>query len=146
MRAWLYDTLITDSDLQSDLGGAEGIKSRVAPRRSKEEIASLVRPFLIMGLGNATSENLSDSTSNDPQDKDADRQFLQIWIHDDGGSYSRIDTIIEHVIHRLAGASSAADNILTMSYLETSAEFNNEAYGTIFRYIRFQAVKVRGGN
>lgn len=146
MRAWLYDRLITDTDLQSDLGGAEAIKTRVIPRRSQDTVPSAYLPFIVFGLGNSTSEGLSDATSNDPNDKDADRQFFEIWIHDDSGSYTKIDTLIAKVIKNLSGASSVPDHVLTVAYLETSGEFSNETYGTIFRYIRFQAVKVTGGN
>jgi hypothetical protein len=146
MRAWLYDTLITSADLQSDLGGVEGIKDRVTPRRSQDEIVTLDAPFLVFGLGNSTSMGLCDSTANDPQDRDADHQFFQVWVHDKGGSYVKIDDIIDKVIRLLRGAQSSADGIVTVNYLETSAEFNNETYGTNFRYIRFQAVKMNGGN
>jgi hypothetical protein len=145
MRTWLYDRLTTDPDLQSDLGGAEGITDRVVPRRSQGTVPFL-KPFLIYGLGNSTNEGLCDSTANDSDDKDADRQFFEVWVHDDSGSYNKIDSIIAKVIRNLSGASSPVDGIVTVIYLETSQEFNNESYGTIFRYIRFQAVKVRGGN
>lgn len=146
MRAWLYDRLITSDELQSELGGVEGIQTRVTPRRSKEEIASIPRPFLVYGLGNSTTMGLVDSTANDSQDRNADHQFFQIWVHDKGGSYEDIDSLVNLVIKRLSGASSPADGIVTIEYLETSAEFNNETYGTNFRYIRFQAVKMNGGN
>lgn len=142
MRPLLYDLLTTDPDLQSELGGGEGILTRVVPRRSQENIL-VERPFLIFGLGNATSEVLADSTSDDPADKDAYRQFFQIWVHDDSESFSRIDDIIEMVIRRLVGVSSPAYKVITISFLETSSEFNNDTYNTLFRYIRFQAVKTR---
>lgn len=145
MRAWLYDLLTSSTELQLDLGGAEGIVTRVLPRRSQQVIPE-TKPFLIYGLGNSTSERLGDSTANDPNDKDADRQFFEVWVHDDGGSYTDIDGIIVKVIRLLDGASSPGDQVLTVAYLETSQEFSNETYGTNFRYIRFQAVKVRGGN
>lgn len=141
MRAWLYDLLTTDVPLQSDLGGAEGIKDRVMPRRSEGDILS-AKPFLIYGLGNSTDEGLVDSTANDGQ---AERQFFQVWIHDEGGSYALIDDLVKKVKKRLIGASSPANRVTTIRYLETSQEFNNETYNTIFRYIRFQAIIATGG-
>jgi len=33
---------------------------------------------------------------------------------------------------------------VTIRYLETSAEFSNQTYNTIFRYIRFQAIIAKG--
>lgn len=141
MRAFLYDTLTGDTDLQTDLGGAEGIKDRVIPRRSRGDIL-VTRPFLIFGLGNATSEQLEDSTANDAQ---AERQFFQIWVHDEGESYLLIDQMIDKVKKCLIGAISVEHKILTIRYLETSQEFNNESYNTIFRYIRFQAIRAKAG-
>jgi hypothetical protein len=143
MRAWLYDTLTDSTELQSDLGGVGGIGDRVLPRRSQQVIPEL-KPFVVYGLGNSTAEGLGDSTA--PNDKDADRQFFQVWVHDDGGSFTKIDTIVAKVIKLLHGAGSPANGVITVIYLETSAEFSSETYGTNFRYIRFQAVKVRGGN
>lgn len=142
MRPLLYDLLTTDTDLQSDLGGASDILNRVLPRRSRENIL-VVRPFLVFGLGNATSEALVDSTANDPVDKDGERQFFQVWVHDDSESYALIDNIVEKVKRRLIGVSSTEHRVLTIAYLETSAEFNNETYNTLFRYIRFQAIKTQ---
>src|SRR6478752_7422124 len=89
MRAWLYDQLTSSTALQARFGGVDGIKSRVIPRYSKDDI-NTKKPFLMYGLGNATSFELSDSTSND---SDAERQFFQVWIHDEGGSFENIDSI-----------------------------------------------------
>lgn len=148
MRAWLYDTLTTNDQLQTDLG-VEDITPRVVPRRSKTtvDINNLPRPFLVFGLGNSTREGLTDSTANDSEDRDALGQFFEVWVHDEGGSYARIDEIVKHVIAILHGASSPVDKVLTVSHLETSGEFNNETYDTNFRYIRFQAMIITtGGN
>lgn len=141
MRAWLFDRLTADTDLQQDLGGVDGIKDRVIPRRSRGDIL-VARPFLIYGLGNATNEQLGDSTANDVE---AERQFFQIWIHDEEESYILIDNMITKVKKNLIGASSVPDKILTVRYLETSQEFNNETYNTNFRYIRFQAIRAKAG-
>lgn len=143
MRALIYDLLTTDEDLQSDLGGAEGILDRVMPRRSRENILG-PRPFLIFGLGNSTGEQLADPTSVGVEpEKDAERQFFQVWVHDDSESFVRIDRMVDTVKKRLTGASSAPHGVLTIAYLETSQEFSNETYNTIFRYIRFQAIVVK---
>lgn len=142
MRTWLYDRLTTDASLQADLGGVVGIRDRVMPRRS-QTFVPLEKPFMIYGLGNSTDEELSDSTS---RDKRAERQFFQVWVHDVDGTYLAIDNIIPKVIARLHGASHPPSRVLTTRYLETSQEFGNETYGTIFRYIRFQAIITQEGN
>lgn len=136
MRAWLYDRLTTDTTLRDSLGGVEGIKTRVIPRQSQGNII-IKKPFLMYGLGNATSLQLSDSTANDSL---AERQFFQVWIHDEGGSYENIDSLyIPAVKARLVGQSPPG--YITVGYLETSQEFSNETYNTIFRYLRFEAIK-----
>lgn len=140
MRAWLYDRLTTSPELQTFLGGSEEILARVVPRRSQGNI-EVKRPFLVFGLGNSSSEELRDSTAQDLGDPDAERQFFQVWIHDESMSFVQIDDMVEAVKRRLIGASDTAARILTVRYLETSAEFSNETYNTIFRYIRFQAVR-----
>lgn len=139
MRAWLHDTLCDHEPLRLQMGiaGVEEMRTRVMPRRSEETI-NVAKPFLIYGLGNATSEQLSDATA---QDKNAERQFFQVWIHDEGGDFGLIDEIVPTIIDLLRGASSPADKVVTIEYLETSGEFNNETYNTNFRYIRFQAIR-----
>lgn len=138
MRAFLYDTLTQFSPLQLRLGGVEGIKDRVIPRASETNI-NADRPFLMFGLGNSTSFQLSDSTANDSR---ADRQFFQVWIHDEGGSYVNIDEVfIPLVKEALIGKTSPRHEIITIGYLETSQEFTNETYNTIFRYLRFEAIR-----
>lgn len=143
MRPWLYDTLILDEDLQSDLGGVEGIKTRVIPRRSRGNILG-PRPFLVFGLGNDTNEQLNDSTADD-EDVVAHRQFFQIWVHDEGESFVKIDELVDKVKKSLTGEQSFSHQVVTIRWLETSQEFNNETYNTNFRYIRFQAIIAKGG-
>jgi hypothetical protein len=145
MRAWLYDWIVSDPALASKLGvDLDDLPSHVTPRRAQENVTyeDLPRPFLIYGLGNATAEQLSDSTANDAQ---AERQFFQVWVHDEGGDFNLIDEIVAIVIKRLRGAKSVPDFVYTVEYLETSQEFNNQTYGTNFRYIRFQAIKAKVG-
>lgn len=142
MRVWLYDTLTQDTELQGMLGGVEGIKTRVIPRRSQTSI-EVQSPFLIYGLGNNTNEGLGDPTANDV---DAHRQFFQIWIEEeDSGSYAKIDEFIPVIKRLLTGASSPENNIMTIAWLENSQEFNNETYNTLFRYMRFQAILGKTG-
>lgn len=140
MRTWLYDTLTGYPELQAELGGELAIKDRVLPRQSEETI-NIIKPYLIYGLGNATGEDLDDSTSDDVR---AERQFFQIWIHDEGGSFLRIDRLIPIVKDCLVGGSHPPSGLVTVRYLETSSEFGNKTYNTIFRYMRFQGIITRG--
>lgn len=141
MRAWLYDLLTTDEDIANALGGVEAVVDRVVPRRSQDDI-NIPTPYIIYGLGNATDEGLGDSTAGDVE---AERQFFEVWVHDAGGTFTTIDDIIVLVKKRLTGATNPAANVMTIRYLETSGEFSNETYNTIFRYIRFQAIRAKEG-
>lgn len=141
MRAWLYDTLIHDIDLQNHLGyDLAQMTSQVMPRESASVIPS-VKPFLIYGLGNETSEDLAEDN-----DHDASRQFFQIWIHDEGGSFTKIDETIPLIKKLLIGKSDPVSNVSTVRWLENSQEFSNETYNTIFRYSRFQAIISKGAS
>lgn len=139
MRAWLFDIISTNADIMAKLNyTAPEARERVMPRRSQSNI-NIVKPFIVYGLGNATNEDLAEA-----QDHTAYRQFLQIWIHDEGGSYIQIDEIIEILKKILIGQHSATSNVTTIRWLETSQEFSNETDNTIFRYVRFQAIISKG--
>jgi hypothetical protein len=143
MRAWLYDLVCSDEALWPLIGVEDfaGAELHVTPRRGEESI-NLPKPFLVYGLGNATNEELADDDANDHE---AERQFFQVWIHDEGGDYGLIEQIIPVVKRRLIGASDVNSKVVTIRYLETSAEFSNATYNTIFRYIRFQAIIAKSG-
>lgn len=141
MRAWLYDQLTTDSAL-ADLWDVPlaGMTQRVYPRESKLLVpSSASKPFLMYGLGQTSPEDLAEA-----DDHEAYRQFLQIWVHDEGGDYDLIDRSIEVIKARLKNASHPASMVVTVFWLENSQEFANETYGTIFRYSRFQAILAKG--
>jgi hypothetical protein len=142
MRAFLFDLLTTDQELWPliGVGTLEQAQEQIMPRQSQENILAR-RPFLVYGLGNATNEQLAD---DDAGDHEAERQFFQVWIHDEGGSYNLIEDIIPVVKRRLIGASHPPSKLVTIRYLETSGEFSNQTYNTIFRYIRFQAIIAKG--
>ena len=140
MRTWLYDRLTTHEPLWVAMGAdSTTIKKQVVPRESQFNV-NLPKPFLMYGLGNETNESLSDEPGHR-----ASRQFFQIWAHDEGGSFDKIDSdLIPLVKDLLIGASDPASMVTTILWLETSGEFSNETYNTIFRYIRFQAIISKG--
>lgn len=139
MRTWLFDTLTQHSPLQAKLGGTLATTmDRVNPRQSKLVIPAN-KPFLVYGLGNLTDENLAEAL-----DHTAQRQFFQIWIHDNPGSYLVIDSFMPIIRKLLVGKVHAASLVSNVLHLEDSAEFSNETYNTIFRYMRFQAILSEG--
>lgn len=150
MRTWLYERLATDPDLRPDFGLDEAaVRKVVVPRRSEQTINVDVqvnladelgtRRFIVYGLGNDTNEDLAEA-----MDHEAHRQFFQIWIHDEGPSYLLIDDTIPKIKARLQNASDKASHVTTVRWLETSQEFSNDTYKTVFRYVRFQAIISKG--
>lgn len=140
MRVWLYERLATDPSLRPDFGIDEAaVRESVVPRRSEETI-NVPTPYIIYGLGNDTNEDLAED-----DDHEAHRQFFTIWIHDKGPSFLLIDNTIPKIKKRLVKGSDPTSGVMTVRWLETSQEFNNETYGTVFRYVRFQAIIGRTG-
>lgn len=97
--------------------------------------ANVSKPFLMFNFGNRTSEDLSEELPA------VSRQFLTIFIHDVPADYSRIDQIETALIYGLTQANSKPDAIMTTRYLETSRDLDDQALGTIYRYVRLQLIK-----
>jgi len=94
-------------------------------------------PFLVYKLGNETWEELSEESL-------ASRQFFQVWVHDFSdqavADYMLIDEVIRALKQQLVNASSAADGVITIRFLEVSQDLNDETLNTVMKYVRFQAV------
>ena len=128
MRTWLFQTLSNDLDLQELFGDRF--------YQGESMLSSVVqKPFLVYTIGNATDVLLSEDM-NSPE-----RQFFQIYIHDDGGDYTRIDQGIKLVKDKLRHQQAAEAGIIDIIYLETSRDLDDTTLNTLFRYIRFQAIK-----
>jgi hypothetical protein len=97
--------------------------------------ANIKKPFLVYNLGNRTTEDLSEEIP------EVSRQFLTIFLHDVPADYSQIDQMEMAVIHGLNQANSEQDAIITTRYLETSRDLDDQALGTIYRYVRLQLIR-----
>lgn len=128
MREWLAATLSTDPDLVAVLD------DRMYQGESLDS-SQVTPPFLVYTIGNATDERLSEEPDSPV------RQFFQIYIHDRGGDYTQIDNIVGLVKARLKNQSDKDAGIITVVYLETSRDLDDQTMGTILRYIRFVAIK-----
>lgn len=137
MRTWLYDRLANAPSLQGYYSDPD-LNLIVFPRESMESSA-VVKPYLVYGLGTESAEDLAEDN-----DHTAERQFFQVWVHDEGGDYGRIDEIVGKLKVLLTNASSPADNVIIVRYLETSQEFSHQTLKTLFRYVRFQAIIGKG--
>ena len=138
MRTWLYDTLVGSFELRTLFEyNTDDWPSQVMPRESQSVIPH--KPFIIYGLGNNTNEDLSEDPGHE-----AHRQFFQIWLHDEGGDYQRIDDALVIVKALLINKFHVPSKLTTVRWLENSQEFSNETYNSIFRYARFQAIISKG--
>jgi hypothetical protein len=97
--------------------------------------ANIPKPFLMFQFGNRTSEALSEEIP------EVSRQFLTIYLHDVPADYSRIDEMEMALIHGLNQGNSKPDAIITTRYLETSRDLDDQALGTIYRYVRLQLIR-----
>jgi hypothetical protein len=138
VRVWLYDRIVGSTELQVLFGyTTEEWPVQVMPRESRTTIPK--KPFIIYGMGNETNEQLSEDA-----DHKALRQFFQVWLHDEGGDYGRIDEGLEILRLLLQNGSDPDSDLTTINHLENSQEFSNESYNSIFRYARFQAIISKG--
>lgn len=128
MRTWLYQTL------KNDPGLIELFGNRFYQGESMMS-ANIAKPFLVYTIGNATDALLSEEM-NTPE-----RQFFQIYIHDEGADYTKIDEGVRRVKNLLRHQQSAEAGIIDIVYLETSRDLDDVTMNTILRYIRFQAIK-----
>lgn len=128
MRQFVYERLTGDSAIQAI------VDDRVKQGESMD-IAELRHPFLVYRIGNETNELFSED------DLKPHRVFFQVYIHDRGGDYMRIDDLVKLVINALVGGPYPEYKILRVNYLETSRDLDDAEMGTILRYVRFQAVR-----
>lgn len=130
MRAWLHQQL-TDIAATITEGGPSNIYQNESMLTAVE-----VKPFWVYSIGNMTSELLS-------EDMDPGRQFFQIYVHDEGADYSRIDDHVEIIKAGLRNKNDKDARIINVIFLETSRDLDDQSMGTLMRYIRFQAIVER---
>jgi hypothetical protein len=130
-RTFVYATLATIPSIQT-AGGEPRVFAKKSMTSSVEDC-----PYIVYKLGYSAAEDLSETI-------DADRQFMQIWVHDyhDGqtADYMRIDGVIRDVRAAFKLASSPEDGVIAVRYLETSQDLNDETLNTVMRYVRFQLI------
>jgi len=91
-------------------------------------------PYIVYKLGHNANENFSEQLQ-------ISRQFLQIFIHDfadyETASYDKIDEVIQVLKNLFFQASSPADGVIAVSYVETSQDLDDQTLSTTMKYIRF---------
>lgn len=138
MRIWLHQRLVGDAALRDILFAGDDplpddAEASVYASHSLEGVPER-KPFVVHDMGNATSERLSDVYS-------PVRQFVTIYVHDEGYDYIRIDQVIAALRALLDNSPSAPGfGVITCHYLETSRDLEDDQMGTIVKYVRFQII------
>jgi len=122
IRQFIYDRLLTIPTFTSV---AQGESLLEAPSRPEFPVA-------VYRLGNESPENIGAEIT-------PHRKYFQVYIHDAPADYTRIDTLVDQVqaAFRLTGS---VGNIVEVIYLETSRDLDDAFFGSIMRYVRFQAI------
>lgn len=119
-RAWLY-TRLTNNAALTALVPADRIHAA-----GSLEWREAARPFIVVRLGVDNPElNEADAPHVTAQD-------AAVWVHDDPGSYKRIDEILTAVRHAVAGQVTETGGIACM-WQGDSAELSDPDQGTIVR-------------
>lgn len=98
-----------------------------------KSVANLPKPYIVYHIGNTSDEVLAENHS-------AARHFFQIYVYDHLGDLQRIDDIIKAVKKALVGRGSEAEKIITIRFLGTSQDLDDNTMGAAFRYARFQMI------
>lgn len=137
-RIWLYQQLTTFPGLVSLIGGS--INPRVFAKKSMTSNQE-DHPFIVYKLGFRTTEDLAEVM---PDEKDAYRQFAQVWVHDftdqETGDYTRIDEVLHQVKLAVHNQGSAEHGVITARFIEVSQDLNDETLNTVFKYARLQLI------
>lgn len=132
MRVWLYQHLSNSPEWVALMG------DRFFQGESAAS-TTLEKPFAFYTMGNHTDDGFSET-------RRPIRQFFTIYLHDVGNDYTRIDEAIILLKKLLQNASSKEANVTTVNFLEASTDLDDETFGTIMRYARFQAIIDPGEN
>lgn len=126
MRQWLSDSLTSP-------GVTALVDTRIFQASDLLEVPE--KPFLSYSFG----------VRMDARVASASRWPFQVWVHDDVGSYLRIDRILDEVKAALLNADRPGE-LLEVHWLEDSGDLRDDEMRTVTRYSRFQlALSRRGG-
>lgn len=125
-RSWLWNKLTTDTGVVALLPAGSVFAAGSLEGREA------VRPFAVIRLG-----------SNAATFQDADEPYVVaqdavIWIHDEPGSYKRIDAVLEVLRSVIAGQVNEA---IAATWQGDSPELSDPDQGTI---VRFSSYRLHG--
>lgn len=128
-RQWLFDQL-TAALVTPEIVDAVYAAGAVPANPS-------ARPFIVIALGEETSD-LQDGFQTA-----ASSQASTLWIHDNPGSYGRIDRILKLVRSVIAGQVSE-EGAIACVWQGDSGELSDDVYNTIVRTGSYRLVGTGG--
>lgn len=126
MRTWLHQTLINIPELVPIIQG------RVTQGEARSSSVGK-KPYLFHTVGVRSNINFSEGEK-------IDRQFFQVYVHDEIGDFTQIDDICKIIVNALDQAVDEAHGIIRVEHLLTSTDLDDMTLGTNMRYIRFAAL------
>lgn len=121
IRKWLYDRITTSSPIITVVPAARVLGAGSA------EGAVLVKPFIMIKMGSVLPELEGDDGA------DVVGANVEIWVHDNPGSFARIDALLKLIKERLEGPIPT-DGGVACRWQGDSTELSDEGFGTITRY------------
>ena len=129
-RTWVYGMMMNHAPLQAIVGNRIFAKKTMTSSREQH-------PYIVYKLGYNANENLA-------EDQLVTRQFIQIFVHDfadyESGSYDRVDEVLAVVKDLFFEQSSPADGVISIQYIETSQDLDDQTLSTMLKYARFVAI------
>lgn len=122
MRQLIYDKLSTIPEF---VRVHQGESLTAAPKRER-------LPIAVYRIGNESPDNIGAGAT-------AHRVYFQVYIHDKPADYSRIDDLVVKV-QNVFDLDGSVGEVVEIIYLETSRDLDDAFFGSIMRYVRFQAV------
>lgn len=93
-------------------------------------------PFIVYRLGPRTPGVMDD---NIPL---TERQALEVWAHDEGGSYKRIEAVLAELRPLLLLAPQTPP-FVRAEWVEDGPELFDDGFGSITRWSRYQLIRGR---
>jgi hypothetical protein len=122
MRALLHAAIVAETDLTAIIPAGRWIAGGAVD-------AAPIRPFAVIRIVDAPVSVVKSS-----------QYRVQIWIHDNRGSYARIDSVLpllRETLENAFPAENATSRIVCAEWSGDSPDLTDEGYNTNARYSTF---------
>lgn len=128
IRTWVYGVLSGDPAIADPV--TTNTEVRIYPVNVLNSVPD--SPYIVYKIMPEIPENIGA----------ARRTQLQVWVHDDSGSYLQIDDLLEEIKRAFMTHPNEGD-FLQARWLDDSEDLFDEGTNTISRYTRLDLVQAR---